>query len=941
MRPKCKPIRTHRIVKVSPLYRLAKYIRVVGRVLTAVDCRSGAKIRNTSKVIETSVGLFTPNTPSTTSAVRSNHTKTAMKGLDVSLSFVVGGANAPHLVENTLLSVLKSASPEVINEIHVIIPEDFDFRYAQRFLGDTEYSLVHWSTYPEFNESELLNGLTGEYVVRLSAGDILPAGKGQSLGDELKLSGSLFASLGNCPHGIASVKTKAAYSLTLEQNPEAVVQFQQASIMQTEALKRALKSGTRFWEDSAAATAHKQGYQIAVLPERISRIPGSQTFYEIALPLGLQTTDMELQDRLNQGVGAVGVYGWDRHIALVITALQVAAKFDGLGSRLSFIYPVIKLIDQIPAIAYRNSRLIPSRNAEAFIASAAMTRAPFNLHGREVVLPNQEVLFDISQLYLSIRALDFGAESLTLDVLFYDYGLGNISAHFVSDEGQKAQIAMTSILEGPHDAKFAGLKLSKSHHVQFRVPYGQRTAKWHFEFKHQALTPVRATRPRMGPVTPFAFGDGNQKHTEKEHWIRWHQDELIVAKAKTHFWAYKLYTTLRLLFKERHFNPARLFATLSKTEIVLTDRPAFGDDNAEALFRYIHANKPDLSPHTWIVLAPTARAYKELSKTHRVVKPGSFRHKMVLFRAKIFASTHLLRAFNFPYKERFLRANRDLLDPTFIWLQHGVTMNKISGALSRLNEGTNGVVVAAHHEEAMVKDPRHYLHDQQVLRTGFPRFDVLTNNAERTILFMPTWRRWLTGQYQADGTHAPIPDIENTQYFKGVHDLLTDRRLLEALETHRYRLSFVPHPGVLQYYKEFEQLTSKVVTMVEASEVPYRTHFAQGAALVTDYSSVFWDFAYLGKPVLFYQFDKSRFFSDHYQAGSFDYAEQAPGEIFEKVDELVDRLIAGMQNGSWLLDGDTSDISKLLIHHDKKNSARLSRALLEAHSFRREGTRKP
>ena len=43
------------------------------------------------------------------------------------------------------------------------------------------------------------------------------------------------------------------------------------------------------------------------------------------------------------------------------------------------------------------------------------------------------------------------------------------------------------------------------------------------------------------------------------------------------------------------------------------------------------------------------------------------------------------------------------------------------------------------------------------------------------------------------------------------------------------------------------------------------------ALLVTDYSSVFFDVAFLRKPVVYYQFDEEEFRKYHYQKGYFDF----------------------------------------------------------------------
>lgn len=55
-------------------------------------------------------------------------------------------------------------------------------------------------------------------------------------------------------------------------------------------------------------------------------------------------------------------------------------------------------------------------------------------------------------------------------------------------------------------------------------------------------------------------------------------------------------------------------------------------------------------------------------------------------------------------------------------------------------------------------------------------------------------------------------------------------------------------------------------------EKSYRDAFAEGSMMITDYSSVAFEFAYLRKPIVYYQFDKKAFFEKHtYRKGYFDY----------------------------------------------------------------------
>ena len=60
--------------------------------------------------------------------------------------------------------------------------------------------------------------------------------------------------------------------------------------------------------------------------------------------------------------------------------------------------------------------------------------------------------------------------------------------------------------------------------------------------------------------------------------------------------------------------------------------------------------------------------------------------------------------------------------------------------------------------------------------------------------------------------------------------------------------------------------------------------------LITDYSSVFFDFAYMKKPIVYYQFDEDDFHSWHYHKGYFDYRTMGFGDVCMKEAEVLESL---------------------------------------------------
>ena len=101
--------------------------------------------------------------------------------------------------------------------------------------------------------------------------------------------------------------------------------------------------------------------------------------------------------------------------------------------------------------------------------------------------------------------------------------------------------------------------------------------------------------------------------------------------------------------------------------------------------------------------------------------------------------------------------------------------------------------------------------------------------------------------------------------------------------------------------------------------------------MVTDYSSVAFDFAYLRKPIVYSQFDKAEFFGGghSYTEGYFDYVRDGFGEVEETLENVVDRIIEYMENGCQIKPEYRERIDKTFAFDDKDCSRRVYETVLK------------
>ena len=190
---------------------------------------------------------------------------------------------------------------------------------------------------------------------------------------------------------------------------------------------------------------------------------------------------------------------------------------------------------------------------------------------------------------------------------------------------------------------------------------------------------------------------------------------------------------------------------------------------------------------------------------------------------------------------------------------------------------------------------------------------MLDNEEEEDlILLMPTWRRYLVNL---------APDaFRKSDYFRHLEDLMNDERLLRLLETHSYRLVFYPHVEMQKYYTPCRRGNISVATMQDHD---VQTLLKRCRVLVTDYSSVFFDAAYLGKPIVFFQHDQTRYYAEHYPKGLLEYSDF--GTVCLTEDEVLKALSAALTHEG----GTVSRQEGFFKYHDRHNCDRLYEAILE------------
>ncbi|EOH7216818.1 CDP-glycerol glycerophosphotransferase family protein, partial [Campylobacter coli] len=325
---------------------------------------------------------------------------------------------------------------------------------------------------------------------------------------------------------------------------------------------------------------------------------------------------------------------------------------------------------------------------------------------------------------------------------------------------------------------------------------------------------------------------------------------------------------------------------LPKSNIwLLMDRDYEADDNAEHLYRYIMQNHPE--QEIVFALRKESSDWERLKKEgFNLVEFGSFEFERIIKKASKVISSH-----SDEYLIRYITPRQQ-----FIFLQHGVIKDDLSKWLNSKKIDLFITSTKAEYD-SIANDYNHYkFGKKEVVLTGLARHDALLKNNQcnaRQIIIMPTWRANIVGVALGSSKRGLRSDFTQSEYFQK-WNLLNSNILQKLCEKYDYTIVFNPHPNIIPYLKDFN--IPSYVKIANHNE-SLQELFCNSSLMITDYSSVAFEMAYLNKPVIYYQFDHEEFFNSHtYQKGYFDYKKDGFGPVVEDEESLLKELENLLQN---------------------------------------------
>lgn len=355
-------------------------------------------------------------------------------------------------------------------------------------------------------------------------------------------------------------------------------------------------------------------------------------------------------------------------------------------------------------------------------------------------------------------------------------------------------------------------------------------------------------------------------------------------------------------------------------------------DNGYWFFRHLRLNHPE--QECFFVIDSSSPDYEKVRLLGKTVKPDSINHCIVYLAARYDVSSQGGGSYPFDLSFRFVGFLHRTIkrNSVCVFLQHGIMQNAV-GVPYEFDKGLIDVFVTSNIREKEFIQDTCFFPPERVILVGLCRFDHLEDmSGDRLdVLVMPTHRSWLNcSNLNHPPTKIEIERFLQSDFFRRYTSLLC---CLSENERINGDISFYLHHALQPFSDLFRESVPDRIRILKSSEVDIQDLLKRNSLLITDYSSVHFDFAFMGKPVIYYQFDREDFHSAHYSPGYFDYENDAFGPVVTREKDLLD-LVSNKEGALFRFEEDYAARARLFFSScsNGDNCERTFRKILELES---------
>lgn len=316
-------------------------------------------------------------------------------------------------------------------------------------------------------------------------------------------------------------------------------------------------------------------------------------------------------------------------------------------------------------------------------------------------------------------------------------------------------------------------------------------------------------------------------------------------------------------------------------------------DNGYVFFEYMKQEHPKF--RTFYAINKKCTDYKKIKRYEPdIIQYGSLKHWIYYLAANANISSQKGGKPNAAVC--YVLEVSGILKNNRVFLQHGVILNATE-FLYFSNTRMRLFITGAVPEHKYVCDNFGYPKGWVKL-CGLCRFDKyhgITPDRKK-ILLMPTWRCWLKLNFKVDDVSKKERDnVSESEYIRTYQSLINNKKLLGYLKKNDIELLFCPHRNMQRYLELFE--AEYPVVLCDQNKYSIQELLMQCSLMITDYSSVSIDFAYMKKPVIYYQFDVKRYREQQYHESYFSYKDSGFGIVTIDEESTVNEIVKSIEAG--------------------------------------------
>ncbi len=317
-----------------------------------------------------------------------------------------------------------------------------------------------------------------------------------------------------------------------------------------------------------------------------------------------------------------------------------------------------------------------------------------------------------------------------------------------------------------------------------------------------------------------------------------------------------------------------------------------GGDNAEYLYQYARKKQDDIQ-HYYIINKESVD-YKRLKEENaNILIFGTTKQRLYCLYAEVILATHknVISFCGFGKSSR--KHFRDLFNAEIMCIQHGLTIQEIPQHQNRLEDNTKLYLCTSKYEIENLSKPI-YDYDKSCLKlVGLARFDGLINRAKRQILICPTWRKSAANTKTRMGnTREYTEEFKKSEYFRIFNNIINNKKLIDKAKELNYKILFLLHPVLTSQACDFD--TNDYVKVLTVQDgISYEQLLTESSLMVTDYSGVQYDFAYMRKPIIYFHPDE---LPAQYEDGGINYETMGFGPICKDSENMIKTLCEYMES---------------------------------------------